>query len=154
MNLCKDCAKSISPLSDEDFFDDLTKILSNIFEIDIKFYEDNENKKLFDSNVWDKNKRCRYCNIDLQTIKRIGEVGCAKCYDEFRDDLYPLIKSIHGNLQHKGKIPINYSKRLKIEKDIKDLECRLGEEVTVENFEKAAQLRDEIRKLQKKLYMN
>lgn len=154
MNLCKDCAKSISALSDEDFFNDLTKILSSIFEIDIKFYEDDKNKKLFDSTIWDKNKRCHYCNIDLQTIKKIGEVGCARCYDEFKDDLYPMIKSIHGSLQHKGKIPVNCNKRLRIEKDIKDLKYRLGEEVTVENFEEAAQLRDEIRKLQKKLYIN
>jgi len=153
LNLCKECAKDISALSDEDFFNDLTEILSSIFEIDIKFYEDKKNKKLFDSTAWDKDKRCRYCNISLQTIKKNGEVGCEKCYSEFKDDLYPLIKSIHGSLEHKGKVPVNCDARLKIEKDIRDLKYKLNEEVIVENFEKAAQLRDEIKKLEKKLYM-
>jgi len=41
----------------------------------------------------------------------------------------------------------------KLEKEIRDLKYRLKEEVTVENFEEAAKLRDTIKKLQKKLYI-
>jgi protein-arginine kinase activator protein McsA len=40
----------------------------------------------------------------------------------------------------------------KLEKEIRDLKYKLKEEVTVENFEEAAKLRDTIKKLQKKLY--
>ena len=45
-------------------------------------------------------------------------------------------------------------KDIKIEKEIRDLELRLKEEVIVENFEEAARLRDTIKKLQKKLYLS
>ena len=37
----------------------------------------------------------------------------------------------------------------KLEKEIRDLKYKLKEEVTVENFEEAAKLRDTIKKLQK-----
>ena len=36
INLCMDCVKNYSFFSTEDFFSDLTKILSKFFEIDIK----------------------------------------------------------------------------------------------------------------------
>ena len=55
--------------------------------------------------------------------------------------------------QHKGKIPVKSSDDAKIEKEIRDLKYQLSEEVTVENFEVAAKLRDTIKKLQKKLYI-
>jgi protein arginine kinase activator len=56
-------------------------------------------------------------------------------------------------MEHKGKVPVKSSNDVKIEKEIRDLKYQLKEEVTVENFEVAAKLRDTIKKLQKKLYI-
>ncbi len=153
VNLCKECIKNFNFLSEEDFINDLTKILSKIFEIDIKIYNDSESSNLFNLIDDKENKKCSYCNIDLNTVKKIGRVGCPKCYEEFRKNLYPLIKSIHGNLDHKGKIPFNSNNKIKIEKKIKDLEYKLKEEIIIENFEGAVKLRDSIKKLQKKLFI-
>jgi len=152
VNLCRNCAEKISFLPEEDFFSDLTKIISKIFGIDIGCSKDNEQSKLFDRIGSKKEKRCSNCGIDLRTIKKIGRVGCARCYKEFRDELFPLIKAIHSSLEHKGKIPVNSNQRLKIEKEIKDLKYKLEEEIVIENFEEAAKLRDVIRKLQRKLH--
>lgn len=150
VNLCKNCAKSMSFLSEDDFFGSIADIISKILESD--FEEAGAEKKLF-SGIGSKGyKRCSGCNIDLRTIKRIGRVGCSKCYEEFKQELTPLIKVIHGSLEHKGKIPSNSNELLKIEKEIKDLRYRLEEEVTIENFEEAAKLRDRIRRLEKKLH--
>ncbi|MCL5069472.1 MAG: UvrB/UvrC motif-containing protein [Actinobacteria bacterium] len=153
INLCMDCIKNYSFFSTEDFFTDLTKILSKFFEIDIKISAKEENDKLFENVSVNDNKKCSFCNIDLNTIKSIGRVGCANCYNEFRDVLNPIVKTIHGSLEHKGKVPVKSSNDIKIEKEIRDLKYQLKEEVTVENFEVAAKLRDTIKKLQKKLYI-
>lgn len=153
INLCMDCVKNYSFFSTEDFFSDLTKILSKFFEIDIKISNKDDSDKLFESVSVNDNKKCSFCNIDLNTIKSIGRVGCANCYNEFRDVLNPIVKTIHGSLEHKGKVPVKSSNDFKIEKEIRDLKYQLKEEVTVENFEVAAKLRDTIKKLQKKLYI-
>lgn len=153
INLCMDCIKNYSFFSTEDFFTDLTKILSKFFEIDIKISAKEDSDKLFESVSVNDNKKCPFCNIDLNTIKSIGRVGCANCYNEFRDALNPIVKTIHGSLEHKGKVPVKSSNDVKIEKEIRDLKYQLKEEVTVENFEVAAKLRDTIKKLQKKLYI-
>ncbi len=153
INLCMDCVKNYSFFSTEDFFSDLTKILSKFFEIDIKISNKDDSDKLFESVSVSDNKACSFCNIDLNTIKSIGRVGCANCYNEFRDVLNPIVKTIHGSLEHKGKVPVKSSNDVKIEKEIRDLKYQLKEEVTVENFEVAAKLRDTIKKLQKKLYI-
>jgi len=153
INLCMDCVKNYSFFSTEDFFSDLTKILSKFFEIDIKISNKDDSDKLFESVSVNDNKKCSFCNIDLNTIKSIGRVGCANCYNEFRDVLNPIVKTIHGSLEHKGKVPVKSSNDVKIEKEIRDLKYQLKEEVTVENFEVAAKLRDTIKKLQKKLYI-
>jgi protein arginine kinase activator len=153
INLCMDCIKNYSFFSTEDFFNDLTKILSKFFEIDIKISNKDDSDKLFEGVSVDDNKKCSFCNIDLNTIKSIGRVGCANCYNEFRDVLNPIVKTIHGSLEHKGKVPVKSSNDVKIEKEIRDLKYQLKEEVTVENFEVAAKLRDTIKKLQKKLYI-
>lgn len=151
INLCMDCVRNYSFFSTEDFFSDLTKILSKFFEIDIKISNKDDSDKLFESVSVNDNKKCSFCNIDLNTIKSIGRVGCANCYNEFRDVLNPIVKTIHGSLEHKGKVPVKSSDDVKIEKEIRDLKYQLREEVTVENFEVAAKLRDTIKKLQKKL---
>jgi protein-arginine kinase activator protein McsA len=127
---------------------------SNILAIDLGFFGDSESNDLFNSLSTEsrEGKRCQSCNISLAAIKKIGRVGCPRCYEEFREELNPLIKLIQSGEEHKGKIPLNCNKRLKIEKKIKDLKFMLEEQIITENFEEAAKLRDKISSLQKKLH--
>jgi protein arginine kinase activator len=151
VNLCIDCMKNLSFLTDEEFFNDLTKIISKVFEIDIKIIDKGETNKLFNKIDTTENKKCSFCGIDLSTIKAMGRVGCSNCYKEFKENLSPIIKTIHSSIEHKGKVPLISGDDVKLEKEIRDLKFRLKEEVTVENFEEAAKLRDTIKKLQQKL---
>jgi protein arginine kinase activator len=153
LNLCAECVKNFSFTPEDDFFSDLNDLISKVFEIDIKIIDKSIAGKLFSKIDSSDNKKCSYCGIDLNTIKAIGKVGCAKCYNEFRDSLYPLIKSIHGNIEHKGKAPSVSSDDIKLEKEIRDLKFKLKEEITVENFEEAAKLRDTIKRLQRRFYI-
>jgi len=153
-DLCKDCVKDLAFLSDEEMAGGDFKNSANILAIDLGFFNDNESFDLFSSlNSGSKeNRRCQYCNISLSAIKKLGRVGCPRCYEEFKEELNPLIKLIQTGIEHKGKIPLNCNKRLKIEKKIKDLKFMLEEQIIIENFEEAAKLRDKISSLQKKLH--
>lgn len=89
---------------------------------------------------------CQACGISFKEIMKKGRVGCAQCYDTFKEKLAPAINKIHGNKKHTGKVPnsLANNQQSKIEK----LKRQLDEAVHSENFEQAAVLRDQIKKLE------
>ncbi len=93
INLCIDCLKDFAFFPTEEIFNDLTKVLTKVFEVDIKIIDKSSGDKLFEK--WQKhdNKKCSSCGIDLATIKSIGRVGCANCYNEFKESLNAYNKS-------------------------------------------------------------
>lgn len=102
--------------------------------------------------------RCHSCGSTMNDIKKSGKVGCADCYALFLSELMPTIRGIHGNTQHIGKRPvIEYTKvedapekEKKPEDQIAALRAELKKAIGEEDFERAAQLRDEIKKLEAK----
>lgn len=91
---------------------------------------------------------CENCQTSYEEFKRRGKFGCSKCYDSFREKLEPLLKKIHGHDTHVGKIPKRTGGKIKVRKDINKLKKRLERSVENEEFELAADLRDEIKRLQ------
>lgn len=96
---------------------------------------------------------CGSCGSTLNDIKHTGKVGCADCYDEFFDELMPTIRSIHGNTVHKGKHPVieytvNEDEKPEDTDKLTQLKADLKKAIADENFERAAQLRDEIKELE------
>ena len=98
--------------------------------------------------------RCRFCGSTLNDIKRSGKVGCAACYDTFFSELMPTIRNVHGNTEHKGKCPDTVAYTVSEEPDAPQeasgdrttqLKAELKQAIEDENFERAAQLRDEIK---------
>lgn len=94
---------------------------------------------------------CPQCGMrDIQLAKG-GLVGCAHCYDTFKNQVLPLIKRIHGTMQHVGKVPERSGGKAKINKKIRDLQTKMRSAIENEEFEEAATLRDEIRALEEQL---
>jgi len=92
--------------------------------------------------------RCPHCGLSYEQIREKGKIGCSFCYQTFKDYLIPLLERIHGHTHHSGKAP----KELKMdekEKEIHKLRKELEEMVKKEEYEKAANIRDKIRKLEK-----
>lgn len=97
--------------------------------------------------------RCPECGSTMNDIKKSGKVGCANCYELFFSELMPTIRSIHGNTEHIGKRPvIEYTENREDTppadektKKIADLRAELKKAIEDEDFERAAQLRDEIK---------
>ncbi|WP_141434086.1 UvrB/UvrC motif-containing protein [Bacillus sp. 03113] len=96
--------------------------------------------------------QCPNCSMTFQQFIKIGRFGCAHCYATFKDRLKPILRRLHsGNWSHNGKVPKRIGGNIHIQKNIAQLKLSLKELIVQEEFEHAAQIRDEIRSLEKKL---
>lgn len=96
--------------------------------------------------------RCSNCGMTYTQFSKIGRFGCSECYSSFRERLNPLIKRIHGNITHSGKIPKRSGNKIQTKRRIEQLRSELHSSIEAEEFEKAAQLRDQIRELERTMH--
>lgn len=92
--------------------------------------------------------RCDRCGVSFEDIVRSGRVGCADCYQKFYDKLLPSIQRMHGNTHHIGKIPAQQSAASARQRELDALKQQLSEAIARQEFERAAQLRDQIRQME------
>ena len=93
-------------------------------------------------------RRCAKCGVTEDQIANQGLLGCGDCYPFFADRVKPLLRKIHGSTRHTGKVPERTGGRARLFKEINLLKNNLKEAVDREDFEQAAQLRDQIRNLE------
>ena len=98
-----------------------------------------------------KNITCPVCGTSYNELRKSGKFGCSACYENFREIAIPFIGNIHGANHHRGKIPEKSRKVQDSISNIENLKIQLKEAVKKEEYEYAAELRDEIRKLESKL---
>jgi len=94
--------------------------------------------------------RCDVCGMSFDDFRKSGKLGCANCYRVFRDELSPILRRLHGNTEHTGKVPAKLSDTVKNTKEIERLKAELAAAVENEQYERAAELRDLIRDLENK----
>ncbi|MDI6703543.1 MAG: UvrB/UvrC motif-containing protein [bacterium] len=94
-------------------------------------------------------QKCKTCGITWSEFKKRGRLGCSECYQVFSRQLSQILRKIHGHIQHVGKTPEEIPSGVKRKKKIQDLRMQLEQAVKLEEFEKAAKLRDKIRELEK-----
>lgn len=145
-HLCSDCMKKMeATFSQGTFHSFLSSILG-----------------MLGTTQQEKDERiCSRCGLHYSEFERTGRLGCAHCYQEFSNELKPMLQRIHGGSQHVGRTPLHASpseeprlqqgsgpspERLKAQQ-IEELRQKMDEAVAAENFEAAAQYRDEIRAL-------
>lgn len=90
-------------------------------------------------------ERCPHCGITYQRFAESGRLGCDRCYETFNTQLEPLVRRVQGGLHHRGKVPQRGGQALLLEQRLEALRHQLKEAVEAEAFEKAAELRDQIR---------
>jgi len=95
--------------------------------------------------------RCEHCGLTYSQFSKIGRFGCSSCYKHFGEKLDPLFKRVHGSTLHTGKVPKRSGGLIKHKREIESLKKELLLRIENEEFEEAAQLRDEIRELEKKV---
>jgi protein arginine kinase activator len=96
-------------------------------------------------------RACAGCGRTYDTFRRTGRLGCAACYDAFRDELRPLLRRVHGSTDHLGRVPRDLEGRLAAVKELKKLRVDQERAVGAEEYEKAAELRDAIAALESRI---
>lgn len=92
--------------------------------------------------------QCPRCGMLYSSFKETGRLGCAECYTAFQFQLRPLLRRIHGDTRHRGKQPARGGEGAARTRQIQRMHDELQRAVEREDFEKAAGLRDEIRRLE------
>ncbi|MGG1678373.1 UvrB/UvrC motif-containing protein [Neobacillus sp. NRS-1170] len=96
--------------------------------------------------------QCDYCSMTFPQFLKVGRFGCAHCYETFKEQLKPVLGRLHsGNWAHNGKIPKRIGGGIHLRKQLEELKNALRDSIIGEEFEKAAEIRDEIRNLEKQL---
>jgi protein arginine kinase activator len=93
---------------------------------------------------------CESCGTTHQDFKKGGRLGCEACYHVFRPVLEPLLDGMHAGVKHLGKVPSRSVKKKSDDDSEELLSKELKKAVEEENYEKAAKLRDRLKKLQAK----
>lgn len=141
VHLCKECA------SKEALFD--FKFPFSINDFFAGLIENEEKLKMVQ-----KENTCSICGMTYERLVTEGKFGCASCYETFQSKISSLLRNIHGHDEHMGKIPSKSSKKMKMNKEKEKYKRLLNDAVNKEEYEKAAEYRDIIREIDKKIKDN
>ncbi len=92
---------------------------------------------------------CPGCGLTITDFKKTGRLGCARCWSALDTSLRGLLRKLHGGTQHAGKVylPPNPAESDRTAR-VASLRRSLVRAVDSEDFERAAALRDQIRRLE------
>lgn len=135
-HLCSDCAKA---LGYNDVFPDFG---FNFADMLGSFFNESTVGALSNGIV-----RCEKCGSTFNDIVKSGKIGCSDCYKTFYDKLLPSFERIHGRTHHEGKTA-NQTPEIKKLNKTDELKAKLEKAVSEQNYEEAAKLRDEIKKIE------
>ncbi|MFH0963952.1 MAG: UvrB/UvrC motif-containing protein [Planctomycetota bacterium] len=140
VNLCAECAKGQGVIIKAQ--DALAALLANIGQLAAKELEKGADL------------RCPSCGTSFADFRTRGRLGCPRDYEVFREMLEPLLMKIHGSLSHTGRSPApkgreeGASGAMQRARQLTELREELKRAVAGEEYERAAELRDEIQKLE------
>lgn len=92
---------------------------------------------------------CPQCQITFAEFRTTGRLGCPYDYEVFRNDLMPLLESIHGETKHAGKVPRRAPRSGENQNTLIRLRNELKRAVAAEDYEAAARIRDDIRTVER-----
>lgn len=138
MHLCEECARQKSVQMEQQF--GLADLLAGLADF---------GKPVSESEKVD--LQCSNCGLTYEEFRKFGRLGCSECYEAFKMHLSTLLKKVHGSNQHLGKTPAQILPAQKKQlENFQELKSQLMQAIQMEDFEKAAQLRDKIRDAEKK----
>lgn len=92
---------------------------------------------------------CSQCGMSLNAFKKTGRLGCAHCYEQFRQVIEQILPQMQSASEHTGKRPVALLERLASERRQAELTAQLKEAIRTEAYEEAARLRDELREFER-----
>jgi len=91
---------------------------------------------------------CPVCGITFYEFRNQGRLGCPHDYICFEKELEPLVVNIHGAKEHVGKLPKRDATGSRRQTELIRLRREMDEAVSSEQYERASDLRDEIRRIE------
>src|SRR6476469_7364438 len=91
---------------------------------------------------------CPVCQITFLEFRKSGRLGCPYDYEVFRDELMPLLESIHGETRHSGKVPKRAPRNSQQQTTLIQLRNEQKRMIAEEKYEEAARIRDKIRSIE------
>lgn len=145
VNLCAVCAAENGQAESAAGIDlaDLLQTLSQQFDLPLQMPSDELETENSVPTI-----SCPRCGWDSTRLRKTGRLGCAHCYKTFAAALAPALRSMHRGAVHIGKTwnasgDAENTAMLKLT----ELRRRLDDLVRREEYEEAAELRDEINAL-------
>ncbi|MEI6033988.1 MAG: UvrB/UvrC motif-containing protein [Verrucomicrobiae bacterium] len=92
--------------------------------------------------------KCQVCGFTQADFKKTGRLGCSACYAVFTDGLSGMLKNMHKGTTHTGKAPAALQERRAQGEKLRALHDNLHQAVVAEEYERAADLRDQIRRIE------
>ncbi len=86
---------------------------------------------------------CPVCGMTYSDFERTGLLGCAACYDVFKEELMPYIKRIQGKVEHIGKVGQN-AREQELTRTLSKLQEELERAVRDRRYSDAARINDKI----------
>lgn len=93
---------------------------------------------------------CTCCGKTYREIVQSGILGCPECYISFYERLLPSIQRIHGKTSHVGKIAVSGSSESRSKRELVRLKDELTKALALQEYERCAHLRDQIKALEVK----
>jgi protein arginine kinase activator len=94
-------------------------------------------------------RSCPVCGITFYEFRNHGRLGCPHDYVFFQNELEPLVMNIHGETQHVGKRPQRLESGTEGVTQLIRLRREMKDAITNEDYERASELRDKIRSVEK-----
>ena len=162
MHICSECASSRFQNSLQASIDpfELAEMFHEILSERMKTQREKQKNDAGDKAVQALSSQlyppCGGCGWTLEKLQTSRQVGCAGCYDHFRQAIEAALPENHCGIFHKGKIPGAHPAEEECAiaagcMKLAEAQTALADAVMREDFEKAAELRDAIQFLQKKL---
>jgi len=134
LDLCEDCAK-------EKGINDPTSFAMADLMLGLGASQE------LDPNAATAEVKCLRCGFSQADFKKSGRLGCPECYQTFAEGLSGLLKTMHKGTRHVGKSPESLRQSRERADRLKTFQKKLAKAIEIEDFELAAQLRDQIKAL-------
>jgi protein arginine kinase activator len=142
IHLCEGCAKTY--LMQEGGGPTVAPTLGNLLAKQLQLGKAAEKLAELDQRA------CPVCGITFYEFRNQGRLGCPHDYVFFQKELIPLIANIHGETRHVGKRPRGFAGTgTDDQSELIRLRREMDEAKKKEHYERAAELRDQIRELEK-----
>jgi protein arginine kinase activator len=143
LHLCETCAKTYLTQG-EPGVAPVAPTLANVLAKQLQIGKAAEELAKLDQRA------CPVCGITFYEFRNQGRLGCPHDYVYFERELTPLIANIHGESQHVGKRPRGHEGGTDQQTELIRLRREMDEAKQKEHYERAAEIRDQIRELEKR----